>query len=456
MTQHGLRLGAISAKLAPLYAYWRPHLKGWLVVPVLVLAAYFSFLRRTRIATSLADRHAATALSLFFLAITLSVSFSDGGPRAIIAPLLRTDLEYFGAVDRIPTVSQVPEFLRDYPRLASTLPMHAQVHPPGSVLFVWGACRLLGGGPWAAATGIILFSALAVPLVYRWASGLGGPGVARRATAIFVLTPSAVLFTATSMDGPFAVFLIATMTLYWESMEHRPVLLGSLAGLAAALAAFMTYSVTVALLFCGIATCLRYAMATAPRQTTIVAATCALACFLATNALLWVSTGYDPIATFLAAVENHKHIMAGARHETMTRYLHFIIANLVVFFIAVGLPCAVLWWCTIARSFGGLCSTVHCPPLSDHRIVWASAITDSSRSFMWSALLTLLVAASVPVYVLEVERVWMFLVPLIVIPVARQLFMTEFGTGRIHGTMSVAMLVAAQTLLTEILLTTYW
>jgi D-alanyl-D-alanine carboxypeptidase/D-alanyl-D-alanine-endopeptidase (penicillin-binding protein 4) len=42
------------------------------------------------------------------------------------------------------------------------------------------------------------------------------------------------------------------------------------------------------------------------------------------------------------------------------------------------------------------------------------------------------------------------------IPVAGRLFEHEHGTGKIHGTLAVAVLTAAQTLITEVLLTTYW
>jgi 4-amino-4-deoxy-L-arabinose transferase-like glycosyltransferase len=465
MQYHALRLGAISYRLAPLYAYWRPHLKGWLIVPLLVLGTYVWFLRRTRIATSLSGRAAVLAFSLFFLAITVSVALSDGGPRAIVAPLLRTDLEYIGAIDRVQAVAQ---FLRDYPRLASTMPMHAQVHPPGSVLFVWAACRLFGDGPWGAAIGIILFSGLTIPLVYRWADRLGGPAVARRASAIFILIPSVVLFTATSMDGPFAVPLIATMAFYWEAMEHRPILLGSLAGIAASAAAFMTYSVTVALVFCGIATCIRYATRTAQPLTIVSSACCALASFLGTQGLMWLLTGYDPIQMFLAVVANHTHIMCGARHETPARYVHLAVANLVVFFIAVGLPCTVLWWSSMLQSLTASGQPAdHQSPITDHRSPLGdqSAMSvpppgiSSERHFRCLALctmLTLLIAASVPVYVLEVERIWMFLVPLIVIPVSGRLLAQEWGTGKFHATVVVATLTATQTLVTEVLLTTYW
>jgi len=77
----------------------------------------------------------------------------------------------------------------------------------------------------------------------------------------------------------------------------------------------------------------------------------------------------------------------------------------------------------------------------------------------WTSLentATVVIAAAVPVYVLEVERVWMFLVPLVVIPVAGRLFDQKQGTGKIHSTLSVAILLATQTAVTEVLLTTYW
>lgn len=298
MTKYGLKLGAVSFKLAPLYAFWHPHLTGWLVAPLLTLGLLLSWLRRTRIASSIRDARAAAALTAWFICFAATVAMIDGGPRAITSPLLRTDLEYYGAIDRVHGVAQ---FLREFPLQAPSMPMHAQVHPPGAVLFVWAACRLLGGGPWAAASGMILFSAAVVPLVYRWAYRVGGPGAARRAAAVSILTPSLVLFTATSMDGPFAVLLIATMALFWESLEHRPMLLGSLAGVAATAASLMTYSITVALLFCGVAVCVRLADRTAAPRTVVTAALCAAAAFIAANVCLWLVTGYNPVEMFAAA-----------------------------------------------------------------------------------------------------------------------------------------------------------
>jgi hypothetical protein len=452
MLHHDLRLGAVSPKLAPLYAYWRPHFKLWIIAPLVALTAYIVFLRRTRVATSLSNRSANIAFCAFAILTTVTVALSDGGPRSIIAPLLRTDLEYIGAIDR---VHNVAAFLREYPKAAASMPMHARVHPPGPVLFSWASSQIVANSTWGTAAGIVLFSALALPLVYRWADRLCGPGVARRAAALFLWTPSFVLFTTTSMDGPFAVLLIAMNAIYWESMEHRPILLGTVAGIVACFAALMTYSVTVSLLFCGVACCIRFVAAPAMRRNIVFSACSALIAFIAANTLLWILTGYDPVAMFFAAAANHTDIMYGARHETPDRYAHLAVANLVVFFVSAGIPGSILWCSNAGQSLGAaraLFGTGE-PPNG----VEASNRNDLHwHCFVLTSIITLLGAAIVPVFVLEVERIWMFLVPLVVIPAARRMFEQDQGTGRAQATVVMVILVAAQTLITELLLSTYW
>ncbi len=71
-------------------------------------------------------------------------------------------------------------------------------------------------------------------------------------------------------------------------------------------------------------------------------------------------------------------------------------------------------------------------------------------------MLTLLVAAAVPAYTLEVERIWLFLTPLLVLPVAARLAAQERPTGRADRTTSAVLLLALQTLGVEVLVTTYW
>jgi hypothetical protein len=224
----------------------------------------------------------------------------------------------------------------------------------------------------------------------------------------------------------------------------------------------MTYSVAVAVLFCGLAACVWWWPEPGKRAVTVLASAAAIAGFVSLNLALWLTTGYDPVQMFRVAVANSNHIMAGTRHESPARYGHLVVANLVVFFIAAGLPSTALWFPTIRRS---LHQWIHGHPPDRHIAAARTLRSDNDAhrfpaaaadKFAVTALLTLLIADLAPIYMLEVERIWMFLIPLVVIPVAGRLFEQERGTGRVPATLAVATLLALQTLVTEVLLTTYW
>ena len=233
-----LRLGAVSHRLAPIYAYWRPHIKGWLIWPILTLCAYFWTLKRTNLLANLSDRAALASLFAWAVAITTTVAMLDGGPRRLPEPFQRTDLEYFGAVERVESVSA---FLREFPTRMDDLPMHATTHPPGAILFLWLSQQLLWEGPDAAAWFTIVFGCLTVCPVFFWARDVSDSQTARVAASIFVLSPSVVLFTATSMDGPFAVILISAAWLGHRAIDRQSWRWGLAAGAMLAAGALMTY-----------------------------------------------------------------------------------------------------------------------------------------------------------------------------------------------------------------------
>lgn len=446
-----LKLGAVSADVAPLYGYWRPFFTGWLVPPAIVVAAYLAMLWRSDLLRARGDRRAIAGLIVGFLLVATSVALIDGGPRELIGPMVsRPDLEYYGAIGR---VGDPAEFLRHYVELCPTLPLHAQVHPPGAVLFVWAAARLLPGAEWGVAAAIIGVSSLLIVPVFLWARSLGGPATARRAGALIVLAPSVVLFSATSMDGPFAVALVATMATFWEALKRASVGLGLLAGLLATIAALMTYSITVVLVFCGLAALGTWAWCPGHRRGTVGVGLAALGAFAGLHLILWGGTGFDPIAMFRAAASfSHKHL-PDARHETVVRHLHVMVGQLAVLFFAAGLPCAVQWWPAV---LGAIRAGGRFRP-SGPTDRGASAPREPDLPlFCLVALLTLLIAAAVPAYVMEVERLWMFLVPLVVIPVAAGLASQEAGTARPRQTIATAALLGIQTIVTEMLVTTYW
>ena len=88
---------------------------------------------------------------------------------------------------------------------------HSRTHPPGPVLFLWGVSRLFGPGLVPAWLATVLFASLTTIPVFFLARDLYGEPAARRALALFLLVPSVILFTTTSMDGPMMVFLVAAI-----------------------------------------------------------------------------------------------------------------------------------------------------------------------------------------------------------------------------------------------------
>lgn len=145
----------------------------------------------------------ALALSvLFFFTIGTSVAMIDG-----YIPTLQRDLQpaflypytqpFASYVDAPKVDAKGPAgFLRGFSRrtLNESMANHSRTHPPGPILFLWGARRLLGPGLVPAWLATVIFTALATIPVFFLARDLYGEPVARRAVALFLLTPNVILF----------------------------------------------------------------------------------------------------------------------------------------------------------------------------------------------------------------------------------------------------------------------
>ena len=440
MERGGVSMGAVSASLTPLYAYWNPHFKPWLLLPLVASLAFVRTLRATQFAIVCSDSAAILFFMCWFLILALCVPLIDGGPGIWIAPYVsRPKLEYYGAIDQ---ARDIPRFLRTYVDLSDTLPMHARVHPPGAIVLLAWLTRGLGGGPWAAALGTIGFSALAVPFVFGLARSIGGPHLARLATAVFVATPSILLYSATSMDGPFMVFLIATLWAFWRALQNQPLSNGLLAGSLGAASALLTYSVAIVLIFCVLAGLWLLGMKPF-RRNTLVAGAGFLAAFVLIHLGIWLGTGFNPLAMLSLAIHADHKIMAGTSHESVFRHCVLTVGHLGAFFISLGVPTLALYlkYHSLPGSAAGN----------------ASPHSSALRTFCVCGLATILVAAVLPVYTMEVERIWLFLVPLVVIP-GTFLLLSPLEEEGINLQVApwVIRLLLFQTLLTEVLLGTYW
>ena len=294
----------------------------------------------------------AVMLPVLTLCVNVSVSEMEGGLRArLIDPFRRTDLEYFGDVHR---VNDSPaEFIRNYPSLVQIsnpffkLTHHSRTHPPGPVLFLWWVGKHFDPSIQTASWAAIIATAFASIPAYLLARHRFGNTAGLIAAGIYLLTPSLVLFGATSMDGVFALPIITTIWLLTAALfrrsddprplairpEWRSILCAILAGITLTISAFMSYAtlcigiVIAVFLLAQLLISWRWFV----RSVILMAITTVVS--LGCTWWLHLATGYDPIACVQASLKADESVMGMVR-------LHWIdvsFANCIAFFIGTGL-----------------------------------------------------------------------------------------------------------------------
>lgn len=439
MLHHGLKLGAVSPKLTPLYAYWRPHFKTGLLIAVGVLFGAIIWFLRRGLSLEVPTRRWLILTMLSLVVLAPVVCTIDGkGLERIAEPYTRTDLEFIGLV---PLIDSPRTFLRSFVERLPELPMHAQTHGPGAGLLLWTIDRMIAPGPLPAALLTILLSALSLPAVYLWGKEFLPERSARLATMFCVMAPNFLMFTATAMDAIFAMPLIWSCCCFWKARAGRYVWQwGALCGLAAAVAALMTFSMA----FLGLWGMVVFAL-TLLCDRTHIRSTCqallsAACAFLVFYVALFGWSGYNILEMLWAAFGNHHAIMSGHNHHVPGQHWYLAVANLAVFAGCTGLPLVVLWIRESVSGFRNLRST--------------GRNVSQATLLVWSFTVAIVVLAALPLYTMEVERIWIFLVPFVALAAASYL-------GRSDATLKaqarvVMFALAAQTLVTEALLTTYW
>jgi 4-amino-4-deoxy-L-arabinose transferase-like glycosyltransferase len=423
-------------RLVPLYAYVKLHLTTGLLIAIGLLFGYWRWLQAIAWNPQRQRRTLLPTLMLWFVVLASAIAMIDGGLGRIWKPYeLLSQTDYIGAV---PLVASAKEFLGDYVRLIPALPMHCQVHPPGGVLFLWWVDRAIWPGPVAAALATVAAAGLAVPAVFGLAGEVLDRRSARLAAGLFLLAPNVMLYTATSMDAVFMVPIVWTFFLLWKARSRESWLLGAAAGVSAAAAAVMTFSAAFLGLW-GLSLLAVTLLADRGklRGTAVALAASGAASLLVLTALyLW--SGYNLLENLRAAVAGHHQIMAGGNYATPRQYAHLAVGNLVAFFASTGLPLAVLF---VRQSWRDVRDRQNSAP---------------GRVLTLSFLLALVLLAAAPLYTLEVERIWLFMVPLVVISAARMLDRTDRQDDLGADATLTVCLLSIQVVAMEAVLNTTW
>ena len=243
----------------------------------------------------------------------------------------------------------------------------------------------------------------------------------RLALALWVVAPGVVLYLATSADAVFAVVLGAAVLAAHRGLVRHSAVWTVAGGVLLGASSMLTYAAVLLLVFFGVRAVgllggergwvLRWAAGT---STVVVA--------LAGG--LWLATGYDVPATVLAVHAAYQAAPGSAGRSLV----HWLPGDLLAFGGMLGVP---LLAALAARSAAVV-----------RERAWASVDA--------AALATLLAAASWGFTKGEVERIFQFLVPLVLVPVVRQLL-----AWRVRAPVVVGLLVG-QTLLVQVLFATRW
>jgi hypothetical protein len=396
----------------PFYLFWDPRWPSRWLVMALAAAAGVVVLFRSGVRPGV--RMAASAGLLLMLA--LAVAALAGGPAAWRAPLEFTG-EYPKGVGQ---VGDVPSFLREFPERLASLPSHASGHPAG-VMVLYALLGRVWPGLDGAALGTVAIGCLGVLPVAGLAHDELGEEGSRWALALWVLAPITVLYTATSADAVFAVALAGAALAAHRGLVRRSWVWTLAGGALLWVGSMLTYAAALLVVFLLVRAAgrlrsepgwvLRWAAATA-------------ATVLGLAGLLWLATGYDPVAAVRAT-----HVAYQAAPGSAGRpYLLWLVGDPIAFGGMLGIP---LFAALAARAV-------------------ALARQRAWTSFDAAVLACLLAASSWGFSRGEVERIFLFLVPLALVPVVRQLWAWR---ARLPV---VAALLVAQTLLVQLLFYTRW
>ena len=466
MRETDLRLGAVRfhEHIVPLYA--QPQLDlSWWIFPALIICIGFLYLCHKYILLKNINSGQLILIAFVcFIAINISVAQIDGfreigteeEPQkisALLEPYTRTSLEYYGDVPQIEELG-LQVFLRDFSKreLFNELSLHTRTHPPGGVVFLWFISEILGYNLLSASLLSIFFTMLVIIPFYKLSERLYGEKVALYALLLFLITPNFVMFTTTSMDGPFSVFPILSIYLFYEARERetapnialdtfRPYSL--LTGISLAFGMFMTYATVVIGVFLCVVALLERSRFVQYLKVLAFAATGFIGFYL----LLYVVTGFQPFDALWAAIKKDE-VGMGSGFETLDRYLHLSFANLFAFLIGVGIPITVVW---IRQLFSSMREwKQNSTSDNQRRISWILDF-EKSDTFVIGFVITLFYFTFSTWFTMEVERIWIFMVPFFIIPVAN--YLTTRPRSDLYW---VGGMLVAQLIVSEVLLYTYW
>jgi len=411
----------------------------WIILPLIAMVIYFI------VSSSLIKSEQKIPLPILLIAviglkigIDLSVSLINGGFFTLGIPISNS-LEYYADV---PKVEGIWSFLRDFNKLA--LSHHSKTHPPGGALFSWAVAKLFNYDLITTSLAIIVFSTLTLIPIYLLAKQLYGEKIGRYSLALCLVTPNIVLFSATSFDAVFTVFLVWSIYLYFRALHTHPILYGILTGVLLTISMLMNFTTTtLGVYFIVLALVAYLSNLVLPTNNVsqqfkrhlkvlFTAGSVVVLLYL----LLYLGPHYNVFTNLQIALK--KDSGGGTGYETIARYFFLSITNLFAFFIYIGVPTTVLWFRESSKTI---------------RKAFQRSRFDN---LLIAFILTFIGIAFSTLFTLEVERIWMYMLPFILIPAGNYLSSYIEERQEVWMFYVITALLWIQLLFFEIFLNTRW
>ncbi len=414
LTPHGR-----MAPLAPVYAFADPHPSRYVLFAVAALIVLALLLRPLGRIGSVG---ALIALPL----LTACFWFAVHAAREGTLPG-RELLTYPGedVIFDVPRVDSVTGFLREYTDRQPELSLHGRTKPPGFALMHYALMTMFGDHVLVIGSLLTLLASLVAVPAYVLGRNVRGRHEDGVACALLVaVSPAGAAFGALSLDAIFAVVAASAIALAQSAAERSSRLRAAGLGLLLALGMMLSYATFLVGLLCGCL--LAFRLYRQPLLCATRLGIVALA-FLLPLAALAVWPGFDAWACFINARVLNEALMTGVIGRSLEGFgvwIYASIGNLLAFLIYLG-P-------AIAGCLGLL--TVHCA-------------TASQRSLAFAFVATLLVAGFGGLFLMETERILLFLVP----PAAALAILPAAARPR-----ALLLYTGAQAIAMEILVRTLW
>jgi len=294
-------------------------------------------------------------------------------------------------------IRDLGDWLREFPRGVRYL--HSVTHPAGPVLFYYLLLKWVGSlAPLLGGLLVGLVGSLGIAVVYVFA-GLWTEDVEPRllAAAFYALNPALILFFP-EFDQGYPIFAML-LILFWIKAVRVSLRYAYAFGavlFATTFFAYNTLAIGAFLVYYTLDWLWRHRGGRAQWRVLIRATAISLATFGGLYVLLWMATGYDPVRSFERALVKQRYVA-----EVLARpYWKCAVADPLDFLLAAGV--------------------IALPILILHlRRTWIEK--PASLVLTLSGLATILTVALSGLLRAETARLWLFLQPLLVVPVALEL-----------------------------------